>query len=58
MLDKRDTNPMKILKLFTKDDDVFNNYHDKINELNYERISKLSMMGATLLGTMRGAWSL
>lgn len=48
MLDKRDTNPMKILKLFTKDDDVFNNYHDKINELNYERISKLSMMGATL----------
>lgn len=48
MLAKKDNNPMKIFKLFTKDDDVFCDYRDRINELNYERIGKLSMMGATL----------
>lgn len=48
MLAKKDNNPMKILNIFTKDDDVFCGYHDRINELNFERIRKLSMMGATL----------
>lgn len=39
---------MKILNLLTKDNDVFNDYYDKINKQNYERIGKLSLMGATL----------
>ena len=48
MLAKKDNNPMRIFNILTKDDDVFVNYHDRINELNYERIGQLSMMGATL----------
>ena len=39
---------MKIMEIFTKGDDVFDSYHDKINEINYERVGQLSIMGATL----------
>ncbi len=48
MLAKRDNNPMKITRFFNKDNDVFNNYRDRINELNYNRVGQLSLMGATL----------